>query len=558
VRVSNRPITGVLVWEDPLDRLDLNKEVWGETSSPVWKKALLLASKMASVEDETALIDQVMDDLVELTQAERAFLLLRDGDDARVVAARNLSKEDIHSPANNLSWAIASHVFLTGNPVVTINAMADPKFKVSDSVNKLKLKSILCLPLKTHSGQIAGAIYLDNRSINSAFTGPTVEVLESFCEIAAQALKKFQTVVQLKSRKQSEEARYLSEDKSKRNQKKEASVSPIRRVASHLLVALITLGSLLFASCSSSGPEVGAKLSNAADDPVPIFALTFYSAGIVSEDTANSLGLETVSISIDSLTLISDDVEQTLRFVPAIDVSLMEDGELQDTAFASFDLKALDYNNIEFEISDFSATGTKEEVPFTYSYEGDGVLLVESDIDFTGADEEGTFLAIDLDAALSIVDEDFDEALANNPDAELLEITKMEDFEVAIDPVWNSLDEGALIIEDADDNGILDEEEIENKTGWNMNGKRKVSEIAKEIKDEITSVTGQGGEVVSETAKEIADDVKEAAQSKPTPTPTPTPEPEEETEEEEEEVVVVENNNNGGGNGNGKGGGKKK
>lgn len=144
--------------ERDMDHLDLNSTFWGNPSDKVWKKAFELALKMGCLGDDGALTEHILDGLIELSHAERGFLIVREGDDAKVVAARHVNKEDIHNSVNQLSWSVASQVFLTGKPLVIMNAQTDANFSVADSVNKLKLKSICCLPLKTEKGETLGAI----------------------------------------------------------------------------------------------------------------------------------------------------------------------------------------------------------------------------------------------------------------------------------------------------------------------------------------------------------------------------------------------------------------
>src|SRR5690606_9041527 len=100
----------------------------------------------------------VIDTAIELTAAERGFLLLRqpDGELAPVVA-RNFAMADLESPRpqpgepaagemdRSVSRSIAERAAQTGEPVVTVDAGVDERFAVAASVAALRLRSVLAV-----------------------------------------------------------------------------------------------------------------------------------------------------------------------------------------------------------------------------------------------------------------------------------------------------------------------------------------------------------------------------------------------------------------------------
>ena len=138
-------------------------------------------------------LEATMDAAIELTRAERGFLLEVpkdfDGDLSRVevAIARNLDREKIGRSHLKLSRGIAEEVIRTGSPVATIDASADERFSGHESVHAMRLKSVAAVPIQTPQG-IIGALYLDNRFQRGRFAPDDIETLLALADQAALAL----------------------------------------------------------------------------------------------------------------------------------------------------------------------------------------------------------------------------------------------------------------------------------------------------------------------------------------------------------------------------------
>ncbi len=131
----------------------------------------------------------VMDTIIHLTGAERAFLMLKDEKgQLRTEIARNWDQESISGDDLAVSHTVINRVVNTGQPILTTNAREDPRFKGQNSVIFHNLRAILCVPLKV-KGQITGVIYADNRIRSGVFSAEDREVLMAFANQAAVALE---------------------------------------------------------------------------------------------------------------------------------------------------------------------------------------------------------------------------------------------------------------------------------------------------------------------------------------------------------------------------------
>lgn len=130
----------------------------------------------------------IIDHLVEITQAERGFLVLSQGDGAVARVARNFEQEDVADPEVAFSQTIVTKVMENGEPVVTANAVEDDRFSDTLSVNAIRVRSVMCLPFKLR-GETVGAVYVDNRLQKGAFGDQELETLTTLADLAATAIE---------------------------------------------------------------------------------------------------------------------------------------------------------------------------------------------------------------------------------------------------------------------------------------------------------------------------------------------------------------------------------
>ncbi len=143
--------------------------------------------------DLQEVLDQVMDAILQLTGAERGFLVLRDDDgQLQVQAARNFDQQTLSIDQFMYSTTIANRVLDTGESVVTTNASEDPRFSGQDSVIGQMLRSIMATPLRVR-GRVIGAIYVDNRAVTGLFDESNLAALDAFAGQAAIAIDNAQS-----------------------------------------------------------------------------------------------------------------------------------------------------------------------------------------------------------------------------------------------------------------------------------------------------------------------------------------------------------------------------
>lgn len=139
--------------------------------------------------DLDEVLNRVMDEVVAATRAERGFVMLRQADGSLLFCvARGMDQETIDDPQFQVSRSVVEQVAREGQPVQTSDAQLDDRFSSRTSVQGLRLRSILCVPLK-HKDQVSGVVYVDNRLQVDVFTPADLELLTAIASSAAIAIE---------------------------------------------------------------------------------------------------------------------------------------------------------------------------------------------------------------------------------------------------------------------------------------------------------------------------------------------------------------------------------
>lgn len=148
-----------------------------------------ISQEMGSSLDLQHVLEHVMDAVIELTRADRAFLILRNDDgSATVRTARHLDQQTLQADEFRYSRSVVDSVLDSGVAVFTTNAAADPRFRDRSSVVTQMLRFIVAAPLRLR-GSVIGVIYADSRN-PGAFTGEDMlPLLETFAAQAAVAIE---------------------------------------------------------------------------------------------------------------------------------------------------------------------------------------------------------------------------------------------------------------------------------------------------------------------------------------------------------------------------------
>lgn len=139
--------------------------------------------------DLDEVLNRVMDEVIAITRAERGFVMLQE-DNGRLHfhAARGIDQQTIDTPEFHISRGLVARVAEEGQPILTSDAQSDERLSMRHSVVNLRLRAILCVPMRARD-KLIGIIYVDNRLQAGIFTQADLEMLTAVAASAAIAIE---------------------------------------------------------------------------------------------------------------------------------------------------------------------------------------------------------------------------------------------------------------------------------------------------------------------------------------------------------------------------------
>lgn len=152
-------------------------------------QVLQVSQSMATMHVLERLLNYVVDEAIRLMGAERGYLILVDANglpDFRV--QRDNQGQDTRHGLDQISMTVFQQVMTTHEPLVLIDASTDHNFQLAQSVQNLRLRSLMCAPLLVQ-GKAIGAIYVENRSLRGRFKDENLVPLGLYANQAAVAIE---------------------------------------------------------------------------------------------------------------------------------------------------------------------------------------------------------------------------------------------------------------------------------------------------------------------------------------------------------------------------------
>jgi len=153
-----------------------------------YKKLFEFSQKLMASYELPELLDQLLDVMIQVSNADKGFLVLMESGEPVVKVARNLRRETITDAVSQLSDSILARVVKSRKPLIISDALSDAEFKNSLSVVNLKLTSVMCVPL-LERGNMLGVIYVGNDNVAQLFEESHLEVLTIFASQASLLIR---------------------------------------------------------------------------------------------------------------------------------------------------------------------------------------------------------------------------------------------------------------------------------------------------------------------------------------------------------------------------------
>jgi len=157
------------------------------------RKNMELIHKVSSVliqsMDIKELLEKMMTCIMELLQrVDRGAVILvdkRTRDISEVISVLKSTKERASKP---FSRTIVDRVLREGKPISMVDTGSEEKINLSESIQSMEIRSVMCVPLKS-SSEIMGVIYLDSLRKPYGFRKEDLDLLVALSSPAALAIQ---------------------------------------------------------------------------------------------------------------------------------------------------------------------------------------------------------------------------------------------------------------------------------------------------------------------------------------------------------------------------------
>lgn len=141
-------------------------------------------------------LPKVLDTLFKIfLQADRAFIVLREGDDLvpRWVKTRQQDQRE----AFRISRTVMREVMETKQAIISLDATTDERFEMANSISDFRIRSMIVAPLLDTDGEPLGAIHMDTLDSKRRFEVGDLEILAGIATQAGVAIEHAQLHEQL-------------------------------------------------------------------------------------------------------------------------------------------------------------------------------------------------------------------------------------------------------------------------------------------------------------------------------------------------------------------------
>ncbi|MDB5098160.1 MAG: hypothetical protein JWM80_2581 [Cyanobacteria bacterium RYN_339] len=163
------------------------------TESIQRSRQLEMLNELAEKINETLVVEEVLDLVVkltlEVTKADRGFLMLRSDDnpdDLVCKAAFDLAGTPLVN--ERISMSICKKVLTSGQAVTVVDATMDEEFQTAKSIMSLNLRTLMCVPLQA-KGKSLGVLYVDSQAVVNTFSEKDLDLLKSIAGHSSGAIE---------------------------------------------------------------------------------------------------------------------------------------------------------------------------------------------------------------------------------------------------------------------------------------------------------------------------------------------------------------------------------
>jgi two-component system NtrC family sensor kinase len=160
-------------------------------------RLLMKASEIATDSiDQQELLAAILELVFDQFEPERGVILIAPDKyhSPRPTVVKYMTPpKDAEAAKIQLSQTILQHAMIKRESVLSSNAMADPRFKAGDSIQRLGIRSAMCCPILFRD-RVFGAMYIDSSIVNYTFTADQLALLNAVGQQTGLAMANLELV----------------------------------------------------------------------------------------------------------------------------------------------------------------------------------------------------------------------------------------------------------------------------------------------------------------------------------------------------------------------------
>jgi serine phosphatase RsbU (regulator of sigma subunit) len=170
--------------------LDLAGEQRIEVAPEAKLRAVLeIARNLSNALDLEVVLPKILESLLTIfPQADRGFILLRNPDTGELLPKAVRHRASSTNSPLQISHTIVDYAVRTGRAILSADTGHDERFEVSQSIQRLKIRSIMCVPMVAQDGASLGLVQIDTQDRRHPFRQEDLDVLVSATILASRAI----------------------------------------------------------------------------------------------------------------------------------------------------------------------------------------------------------------------------------------------------------------------------------------------------------------------------------------------------------------------------------
>ncbi len=175
-----------------VDSIDLDSigRLRVETKPEVKLKAILnLSHSLNRMVKQHDVLNAILESLFTIfPPADEGFILLKDATKNKLYVRATKQRHHTDDASVNISMTVIKQAVRNHEAILSADASDDERFKTSESLSGLKIRSVMCVPLIDKANKVLGVIQLNTKKNYSQFTSDDLDILTAVASQASLAI----------------------------------------------------------------------------------------------------------------------------------------------------------------------------------------------------------------------------------------------------------------------------------------------------------------------------------------------------------------------------------